>query len=157
MFSQNGELRPTSGWDLLSSLGHPSKFQRVLRLGSVTARHSSSGRQPNFVVLNRAPPIFGRAAITLGIDPHSSSIFFLAYSQPSQIGRIPYFYTWCDLVRIYDAGLKRAVHGSLKIQDAKKSPKIAIWTPSHKYVGLYNRPIYIFANEARIDNRKKTC
>jgi len=33
--------------------GHPCKFQRVLRLGSVTARHSSSGRQPNFVALNR--------------------------------------------------------------------------------------------------------
>jgi len=37
---------PTSGWDLLASLRHPCKFQRVLRLGSVTARHSSSGRQP---------------------------------------------------------------------------------------------------------------
>ena len=32
---------------------HPSKFQRVSRLGSVTARHSSSGRQPNFGALNR--------------------------------------------------------------------------------------------------------
>jgi len=31
-----------------------------------------------------------------------------------------------DLVRISDAGLKRAARGSLKIQDAKKSPKIAI-------------------------------
>jgi len=25
---QYGELRPTSGWDLLASLGHPSKFQK---------------------------------------------------------------------------------------------------------------------------------
>jgi len=32
-------LRPTSGWDRFGSLGHPYKFQRVLRLGSVTARH----------------------------------------------------------------------------------------------------------------------
>jgi len=31
-------LRPTSSWDLLASLGHPYKFQRVSRLGSVTAR-----------------------------------------------------------------------------------------------------------------------
>jgi len=31
MFSQYGELRPTSGWDRLAGLGHPSKFQRVLR------------------------------------------------------------------------------------------------------------------------------
>ena len=36
---QYGELWPTNGWDLLASLGHPYKFQRVLRLGSVTARH----------------------------------------------------------------------------------------------------------------------
>jgi len=51
--SQYGELRPTSGWDPLASLGHPCKFQLVSQLGSVTARHSSSGRQPNFAALNR--------------------------------------------------------------------------------------------------------
>jgi len=54
------------------------------------------------------------------------------------------------LVRISDAGLKHAARGSLKIQVAKKSPKIAIWAPSHNFVGLY-----IFATKARIDNRKK--
>jgi len=32
-----GELRPTNGWHRLVSLGHPSKFQRVSRLGFVTA------------------------------------------------------------------------------------------------------------------------
>ena len=42
--SQYGELRPTSGWDRYRSLGHPYKFQRVSRLGSVTARHSNRGR-----------------------------------------------------------------------------------------------------------------
>jgi len=42
--SEYGELRPTSSWDLLASMGHPCKFQRVSRLCSVTARHSSSGR-----------------------------------------------------------------------------------------------------------------
>jgi len=30
---------------------HPCKFQRVSRLGSVTAKHCSSGRQPNFAAL----------------------------------------------------------------------------------------------------------
>ena len=50
MSLQYGELRPTNGWDLLVSLGQPSKFQR---LGSITAQHSSSGCQPNFVALNR--------------------------------------------------------------------------------------------------------
>jgi len=51
MSSQYGELRSTSGWDLLASLGHPCKFQRLSRLGSVIARHSSSGRQPYFAAL----------------------------------------------------------------------------------------------------------
>jgi len=44
---QYGELRPTSGWDRSGSLGHPSKFQRVSRLGSVTAATSLDGSQPN--------------------------------------------------------------------------------------------------------------
>jgi len=43
------------------------------------------------------------------------------------------------LVRISDAGLKPAARGSLKTQDAKKSPKITIWAPSasHNFVWLY--------------------
>jgi len=53
MTLQYGKLRPTNGWDRLAGLGHPIIFQRVLHLGSVTARQSSSGRQPNFAGLNR--------------------------------------------------------------------------------------------------------
>jgi len=48
MSSQYGELRPTDGWDRLASLGHHSKFQRVSRLGFVTAPTSLNGGQPNF-------------------------------------------------------------------------------------------------------------
>ena len=51
-------LRSTSGWDRSGSLGHPSQFQRVSRLGSVTARYSSSGRQPNFAALNRGRHLY---------------------------------------------------------------------------------------------------
>jgi len=82
MSSQYDEFRPTSGWDPFGSLGHPSKFQRVSCLGSITARHSSSGRQPNFVALNRGRHLYsalGRAAITLGIAPHSSCWYFSHY------------------------------------------------------------------------------
>jgi len=43
MFSEYGELRPTSGRDRFASLGHPSYFPRVSCLGSVTARHCSRG------------------------------------------------------------------------------------------------------------------
>jgi len=56
--SQYRELWPTSGLHLLASLGHPSTFQRVLRLGNITARHSSSGRQPIFVALNRGRRLY---------------------------------------------------------------------------------------------------
>jgi len=38
------------------------------------------------------------------------------------------------------------------MQEAKKSPKIAIWAPSHNFIGLYIRNY-----KSRIDNRKKTC
>jgi len=82
MSSQYNELRPTSGLDKLASLGHPSKFQRVSRLGSVTARHSSSGLQPNLVAWYKewnygtfpegATYIFDWAAITFVTGPHCS-------------------------------------------------------------------------------------
>ena len=53
------------------------------------------------------------------------------------------------LVRIYDAGLRRATRGSLKIQDAKSRQK----SPSgHHRTTLSG---YTFATKARIDNRKK--
>jgi len=58
VFLQYGELRPTNGWDLLASLGYPIKFQRVSRLGSVTAWHSSNGCQPNFAALNRGRHLY---------------------------------------------------------------------------------------------------
>jgi len=53
MSLQYSELRPTNGWDRLAGLGYLIIFQRVSRLGSVNARQSSSGRQPNFAALNR--------------------------------------------------------------------------------------------------------
>jgi len=58
MSAQYGELQHSNGWDLLASLGHPCTFQPVLRIGSVTARHSSIGRQPNFAALNRGRHLY---------------------------------------------------------------------------------------------------
>jgi len=40
------------------------------------------------------------------------------------------------LVRIKDAGLKRAACGSLEIEDAKMTQKIAVSAPSNNFVGL---------------------
>ena len=48
MSSQYDELWPTNGGYRLTSLGHPSKFKRVSRLGFVTAPTSLNGGQPNF-------------------------------------------------------------------------------------------------------------
>ena len=107
MSPQYGELRPTNGCDRFGSLGHPSKFQWVSRHGSVTAATSLYVhvlRSPILAALlhgspaagisqtlrrgtrngitelpQRAPPIFGWAAITLSIGPHSSLFFFLFF------------------------------------------------------------------------------
>jgi len=46
--SQYGERRLTNGWDRFTSLGHPSKYQRVSSIGLVTAAMSLTGGQPNF-------------------------------------------------------------------------------------------------------------
>jgi len=56
--------------------------------------------------------------------------FFFFFSSPNlSRRRLDVYHTSTHgvaLVRISDAGLKRAAHGSLEIQDAKTSPKIAI-------------------------------
>ena len=77
MSLQYGELRHTRGWDLLAftSLGHPCKFQLVSRLGSVTARHSSSGRQPNFAALNRGRHLYSAGRPSRLALAHISSLF----------------------------------------------------------------------------------
>jgi len=75
--SQYGEHRLTSRWDLLASLGHPCKFQRVSRLGSVTARHSSSGCQPNFVALNRGRHLYSAGRPSRWALAHISSIVII--------------------------------------------------------------------------------
>jgi len=48
MPSQYGDLRSTSGWDRFGSFWHPQQFQRVSRLGFITAAMSLNGGQPNF-------------------------------------------------------------------------------------------------------------
>ena len=73
MSLQYGKLRPTSGWDRFVSLGHPCEFQRVWRLGSITARHCSSGRQPNFAALNRGRHLYSAVRPSRWALAHISS------------------------------------------------------------------------------------
>jgi len=84
MSAQYGELRSTSGWDRFTSLGHPCKFQRLSRLGSVTARQSSSECQPNFVALIRGRHLCSAGRPSRWALAHISSItiflfFFLSF------------------------------------------------------------------------------
>ena len=72
--------------------------------------------------------------------PVSSSFFFFISSPNLSGQRLDVYHTSAhgvDLVRIQNAGLKCAARGSLKIQDAKMTQKIAIWAPSHKFVVIY--------------------
>ena len=85
MPSQYGELRPTSGWDLLASLGHPSKFQRVSHFGSVTARHSSTRHQPNFVALNRGRHLYSAGWPSRWALAHILVMFFFTVQLSVQI------------------------------------------------------------------------
>jgi len=62
-----------------------------------------------------------------------SFFFLLLFSSPNLSRRR---LDGVALLRISDAGLKPAARGSLKTQDAKMSPKIAIWAASHNFVGL---------------------
>ena len=65
--------------EIVSLVGHHCKFQLVSRLGSVTARHLVVGLWASAKlcgVERRAPPMFDRVTIRLGIGPHSSCFFF---------------------------------------------------------------------------------
>jgi len=65
------------GWDPLPSLWYLCKFRRVSRLGSVTARHSSSGRQPNFAALNRGRHLYSAGRPSRWVLAHISSLLWL--------------------------------------------------------------------------------
>jgi len=68
-----------------------------------------------------------------------SSSFFLAYSQPSQIGCLPYFPTWCGLSANLKCRSETCCTRLAEIYDAKDHQKFVIWAPSHNFVALYLR------------------
>jgi len=79
MSLQYGELRPTSGRELFESLRHPCKFQRVYRLVSVTAQHSSSGRQTNFAALNKWRHLYSAGRPSRSTLAHISSFIICTF------------------------------------------------------------------------------
>ena len=75
----------------MASLGHRCNFQRVSRLGSVTAWHSSSGRQPDFAALKRGRHLYlaGRLSrwalahiLVLSVKLAHHQLFGLHYAFP---------------------------------------------------------------------------
>ena len=65
---------------MLASLGHPCKFQRVSLLGSLTARHSSSERQPNFAAMNRGRHLYSVGRPSRWALAHIYSCFSLYFA-----------------------------------------------------------------------------
>jgi len=94
MSSQYGELWPTSHRDLLASLGHHSKFQRVSHLGSITAQHSSTGRQPNFAALNRGRHLHSAGRPPRWVLAHILVVSLSAQNCPFSWGSVPQSTTW---------------------------------------------------------------
>jgi len=80
------------------------------------------------------------------------SSFFRRLHQPSQIGCVPYFHTWCGLSAnlgcISETCCTRLAENTGRKKIAKNSPSAHYRTTMSGY---------IFATKARIDNRKKTC
>jgi len=58
--------------------GTPVNFKGVKRLGSVTARHSSSGRERNFSALNRRRHLYSAGRPLRWAFAHISSCYFIA-------------------------------------------------------------------------------
>jgi len=76
MSPQYGELRPTNGGDLLAIFGAP----QLISMGFASwQRYCTTlwwwASAKLCAVEQRSPPVFGRAAIMLGIGPHSSFDF----------------------------------------------------------------------------------
>jgi len=70
-----------------------------------------------------------------------SFFFFFFFSSPNLSGRrLDVYHTSTHdvtLVQIWNAGLKCAAHGLLKIWDGKIRQKFVTCAPSHNFVGLY--------------------
>jgi len=87
---------------------------------------------------------------TLYFCPVVSSILcFLAYSQPSQIGCLPYFHTWCCLSANLGCRSETCCTRLAANTGRKKIAKNS--SSAHHRTTLLG---YIFATKARINNRK---
>ena len=68
-----------------------------------------------------------------------SSFLFLDYSQRSEIGCLPYFYTWCGLCANLECMSEMCCTRLAGNTERKMSQKIAICAPSNNFVRLHLR------------------
>jgi len=95
MSSQYGELRSTSCWDLLASLWHSTKFQRISGFGSVNLLYGTLGVGVNqTAALSRGRQLYSARRPSRWAMAHSSCIYiYLCYHYylPTHI----LFFTMC--------------------------------------------------------------
>ena len=144
------------GPDRFTSLGHPCKFQRVSHLGSVTARHSSSGREPNFAALNRGCHLYSVGRPSRWALAHISSFFCLSIYLSFFPRLISAIADWMSTTLPHMVWLC----ANFRCRSETCCTGLVANTGCKKSSARYHRTTlsgYIFPHKARIDNRKKTC
>jgi len=147
MSPQYGELRLTSSRDHFVSLRHPTKFQPVSRLGSVTARHVVVGVSQTLRRWIEVATNVRQGDHHDGHWPAFLVIFF--YSSPNLSGRrLDVFRT-----KATPCGLS----ANLECMSEMCSTRFAENKGRKKRHLRHHRTLsgYIFATKARIDNRGK--
>jgi len=142
--------------------GTPANLKafRVLAC-SATARHSSSGRRPNFAALNRGRHLYSAGQPSHWAFAHIPSfVLFMLFSPCLMSAAADWMSTillesssthGVVLVRIWNAGLKCAPRGSLEMQDPKKSPKF-------RYLGTIAQLCWAISSQRRhVSTIEKTC
>ena len=142
----------TENWSFFQLFLH-SSWQNVIghaqACPSPSNCHLQPGSKPHLIHASLGPPesITGTQTASWSVQP------FLHRSRPqtqndfcwfASVTNAPLHYLLNFRVFLHwlwsPCGIRQtkpAARGSLKTQDTKKSPKIAIWAPSHNFVGLY--------------------
>ena len=145
MSSQYGELWPTSGWDMLASLWHPSTFQWVWCLGSVTAQHSSSGHQLNFAALNRGNHLYLAGRPSRWALAHIlvvSNMFCVCVCLCVCVC------VWCRLLQLTSAFTGRSIHWGRNLWSPLTSSIRCLF--SHRVKRLLNSHILMALNASTV-------
>jgi len=96
------------------------------------------------------------ADCTSGREPRSvaaSLLFFLAYSQRSEIGRLPYFHTWCGLSANLQCMSEMCCTRLTQLAENTRHKNYSKNRHLRRIAQVFQA--FIFASKACIDNRKK--